>query len=168
MKNGFFYFVLSSQTVIAARCGINWETGEVSNFSDVMPIENGKSYANGAFVVELGSELLIPVIKAASADAWRKSGADPMKSLWRKEELTVPASLASVWDGCNEISSDCRVNMDTREVFDIEVVDDDAIEDVEVLDEQHSTILDENFQVYEEAEYKDCNATDQQQGYWYR
>lgn len=167
MKNGFFYLVLSSQTVIAAQCHIDWETGEVSDFSNVIPIENDKSYANGAYAVELGAKLLIPVLKFTPGDNPQKSGVDPMKNLWRKEELLLPASFTSVWDGGYEITSDCCVNMDTHEVFDIEIADDEG-EEVDVLDEQHITILYEDFQVYEEDEYEDCDKLAQKMSYWYR
>lgn len=40
-----------------------------------------------------------------------------------KDTNIITATFTSVWDGCLRVSSPCKVNMDTREVIDIEPVD---------------------------------------------
>ena len=57
------------------------------------------------------------------------------------------AKFTSVWDGGYEVTTDCKVNMETREVFDIEVNNDDNIEGLNSLDYEYITIDGEEFDV---------------------
>lgn len=53
--------------------------------------------------------------------------------------MILDATLTSVWDGgSTTITTGCKVNTETREVFDIEVSDD--ADYVDVLDEEYVTI----------------------------
>ena len=45
-------------------------------------------------------------------------------------------TFTSVWDGGYEVTTNCKVNMETKEVFDIESVD----VDVDILEEEYVTI----------------------------
>lgn len=47
------------------------------------------------------------------------------------------ATFTSVWDGGIEITTNCKVNLETKEVFDIEKVDVDGLE---ILEEEYVTI----------------------------
>lgn len=49
------------------------------------------------------------------------------------------ATFTSVWDGGFEVETSCKVDMDTRKVFDIEVSDIDS-DDLEVLDYEYVVI----------------------------
>ena len=46
------------------------------------------------------------------------------------------ATFTSVWDGGYEVTTNCKVDTETKEVFDIETVD----VDVDVLEEEYVTI----------------------------
>ena len=46
------------------------------------------------------------------------------------------STFTSVWDGGYEVTTNCKVNMETKEVFDIESVD----VDVDILEEEYVTI----------------------------
>lgn len=67
------------------------------------------------------------------------------------------AEFVSVWDGGFAVATSCKVNMATKEVFDIEVsaVSTDGLD---VLYEQYITINGEKFPVFDKE-------TDD--GYWY-
>lgn len=59
------------------------------------------------------------------------------------------ATFTSVWDGGIEITSNCKVNLETKEVFNIEKVDVDGLENLEreyiTFDgEEHSVSNDKN------------------------
>ena len=51
----------------------------------------------------------------------------------------VKGTFVSVWDGGIKISSNCKVNLNTKEVFEIEVVD-GATEFVSTLDEEYIVV----------------------------
>lgn len=68
------------------------------------------------------------------------------------------AEFVSVWDGGFAVATNCKVNMVTKEVFDIEVSEESA-DGLDVLDEQYITIDGEKFPVFDEE-------TDD--GYWYK
>lgn len=62
-------------------------------------------------------------------------------SQWEKDrdenvEVIVPAKFVSVWDGGTLIEAGCKVNLKTKEVFDIEVVEDVA-DMLDTLDEEY-------------------------------
>lgn len=42
------------------------------------------------------------------------------------------ATFTSVWDGGVKISTNCKVNIDTKEVFDIEISDVCGVEDLDI------------------------------------
>lgn len=71
------------------------------------------------------------------------------------------AIFTSVWDGGYEITTDCKVDIETREVFDIEVNDNtDDIESLNSLDREYITIDGEEFDVSSADEVEDGN-------FWY-
>lgn len=57
------------------------------------------------------------------------------------------AMFVSVWDYGFEVKTDCKVNTDTNEVFDIETVDVDEF-DLEILDKQYIVIDGNEYDVY--------------------
>lgn len=59
------------------------------------------------------------------------------------------AEYTSVWDGGVGITAPCKVNMDTKEVFDIEMVD---VEGLDVLEEEYVTINDKRYSVSRSGE----------------
>lgn len=67
------------------------------------------------------------------------------------------AEFVSVWDGGFAVATSCKVNMATKEVFDIEVSAVSA-DGLDVLDEQYITIDGEKFPVSDE---------ETEDGYWY-
>lgn len=72
------------------------------------------------------------------------------------------ATFTSVWDGGYEVTTDCKVNMETREVFDIEINNDDNIEGLNNLDYEYITINGEEFDVLNK-DLNDVGVTD----FWY-
>lgn len=74
------------------------------------------------------------------------------------------ATFTSVWDSGTEITTNCKVNMETREVFDIEVNNSSEIEGLNVLDYEYITV--------DGIDYPVCNAADDKDGleetsFWY-
>ena len=69
------------------------------------------------------------------------------------------ATFTSVWDGGYEVTTNCKVDMETREVFDIEMREVD--ESLEHLDNEYITIDEESFDVFSIDEVEDMN-------FWYR
>lgn len=70
--------------------------------------------------------------------------------------------FTSVWDGGFEITTKCKVNTETREIFDIEVSESTA-DAVNELDEEYVTIDGED---YPAANYDDIDEDDEET-YWY-
>ena len=68
------------------------------------------------------------------------------------------ATFTSVWDGGYEVTTDCKVDMETRMVFDIELIEVD--ESLEHLDREYITIDGEEFDVFSVDEVEDGN-------FWY-
>ena len=66
------------------------------------------------------------------------------------------ATFTSVWDGGDEVTTNCKVNIETREVFDIERVEVDDSFDV----------LDTEFVTIDGVDYSVSN--DDTAEYWYR
>ena len=72
------------------------------------------------------------------------------------------ATFTSVWDGGYEVTTDCKVDMETREVFDIKVDENiDEIENLNHLDCEYITINGEEFDVFNGDEVEDGN-------FWYK
>ena len=61
------------------------------------------------------------------------------------------AAFTSVWDGGYEITTGCKVNMETKEVFDIEKVDIDA----DVLEYEYITLDGNEYSVSRDKEDTD-------------
>ena len=73
------------------------------------------------------------------------------------------ATFTSVWDGGYAVTTNCKVNMETREVFDIEIAEVD--ESYEQLDYEYITLDGKDYNVY--------NANDGTDGledtdFWYK
>lgn len=68
------------------------------------------------------------------------------------------ATFTSVWDGGYEVTTNCKVDMETRKVFDIELIEVD--ESLEHLDREYITIDGEDFDVFSADEVEDGN-------FWY-
>ena len=79
--------------------------------------------------------------------------------LTKVKNSVVNATFISVWDGGTEIASPCKVNTETKEIFDIEKVD--TVCDVNVLDGEYIKIG-EN--LYGACRKEDADSTP---GYWY-
>lgn len=77
----------------------------------------------------------------------------------KEAALIKEATFESHWDGSTCISSPCKVNMDTKEVFDIETAS--GIEGVEVLDNEDVVIDDVQHPVFRADE---AGPND----YWYK
>ncbi len=75
------------------------------------------------------------------------------------------AEFTSVWDGGFAVTTKCKVNESTKEVFGIEVSEDTA-DMVNNLDEEYVTINGQDFPVVSD-EYMG-NDPEEQGGYWYR
>ena len=69
------------------------------------------------------------------------------------------ATFTSVWDGGYEVTTNCKVDMETREVFDVEKSEVD--ESLEHLDNEYITIDGEDFDVFSVDEVEDAN-------FWYK
>lgn len=80
-------------------------------------------------------------------------------------ENIIIAEFTSVWDGGFAVTTGCKVNMDTKEVFDIEVSEGTA-DMVNELDEEYITINGESYPVVSDEYMK--NDPEEQGGYWYR
>ena len=65
------------------------------------------------------------------------------------------ATFTSVWNGGYEVTTNCKVNMDTKEVFDIEKA---GVDGLDVLDEEYITIDGVNYPVSADADETE---------YWY-
>ena len=68
------------------------------------------------------------------------------------------ATFTSVWDGGYKVTTNCKVDMETREVFDIEMRE--VNESLEHLDNEYITIDGEDFDVFSVDEVEDAN-------FWY-
>lgn len=72
------------------------------------------------------------------------------------------ATFTSVWDGGYEVSSNCKVNMETHEVFDIEISS-DGQGFIEMLDYEYITVDGKDYSVFDTSEYNDISPSD----FWY-
>ena len=74
--------------------------------------------------------------------------------------------FTSVWDGGFEITTKCKVNTETREIFDIEVSESNA-DMVEHLDEEYVTIDEIDYRAVT-AEYANLYPEEMdEETYWY-
>lgn len=74
------------------------------------------------------------------------------------------ATFVSVWDDGFEVETDCKVNTDTNEVFDIETADVDEL-DLEILDREYIVIDGNEYDVYHIADCIPDELADDE--YWY-
>lgn len=57
------------------------------------------------------------------------------------------AIFTSVWDGGYEVTTNCKVNMETKEVFDIELAEVD--ESLDILEKEYVVIDDVEYPVFQ-------------------
>jgi hypothetical protein len=69
------------------------------------------------------------------------------------------ATFTSVWDGGFEITTDCKVNMETNEVFDIEIADVDGLE---ILEKEYIVVDDVEYPVFQLSDI-----TEEDNEFWY-
>jgi len=69
------------------------------------------------------------------------------------------ATFTSVWDGGYEVTTNCKVNTETREVFDIEVADLDGFE---LLEKEYITVDSEEYLVFQISDI-----TEEDNEFWY-
>lgn len=80
------------------------------------------------------------------------------------KNLIRNATFTSVWDDGQEVTTNCMVNLVTREVFDIEVNDSDNIEKLNGLEREYITIDGEEYDVYNSDLYDNSN---NYEDFWY-
>lgn len=68
-------------------------------------------------------------------------------------------TFTSVWDGGYEVTTNCKVNMETREVFDIEVANFDGFE---FLEKEYITVDSEDYSVFQISDI-----TEEDNEFWY-
>lgn len=68
------------------------------------------------------------------------------------------ATFTSVWDGGIEITTNCKVDMETKEVFDIETVEGD--ERLEHLYKEYITIDGIDYAVLNASEFEDIDKSE--------
>ena len=78
--------------------------------------------------------------------------------------MIMYAAFTSVWDGGFAVTTKCKVNEDTKEVFDIDVSENTA-DYVNELDEEFITIDGQDYSVVSK-EYLDSD-TEEIGSYWY-
>lgn len=76
-----------------------------------------------------------------------------LKELTEDLDMIKEATFTSVWDGGYEVTTNCKINMETKEVFDIETVD----VDVNILEYEYVTIDGKEYPV----------SNDEATEYWY-
>lgn len=70
-------------------------------------------------------------------------------------------TFTSVWDGGYEVTTDCKINTETKEVFNIGVIESE-IEECDILDYEYITINGKDYNVYPKYE-----CVDTQMEFWY-
>ena len=70
------------------------------------------------------------------------------------------ATFTSVWDGGYEITTNCKVNMETKEVFDIELAEVD--ESLDILEKEYVVIDDVEYPVFQLSDL-----TEEDNEFWY-
>ena len=84
-----------------------------------------------------------------------------------KEDVIKEATFTSVWDGY-EITTSCKVNTVTREIFDIEKVDtptDDDGDELEILDREYVTV--DGVEYCAGSAYSETEGWNPDKDYWY-
>ena len=70
------------------------------------------------------------------------------------------AIFTSVWDGGYEITTDCKVDIETKEVFDIELAEVD--ESLDILEKEYVVIDDVEYPVFQLSDI-----TEEDNEFWY-
>ena len=70
------------------------------------------------------------------------------------------AKFTSVWDSDYEVTTDCKVNMETKEVFDIELAEVD--ESLDILEKEYVVIDDVEYPVFQLSDI-----TEEDNEFWY-
>ncbi len=84
-----------------------------------------------------------------------------------KEDVIKEATFTSVWDGY-EITTSCKVNTVTREIFDIEKIDvptDDDGDELEILDREYVTV--DGVEYCAGSAYSETEGWNPDKDYWY-
>ena len=69
------------------------------------------------------------------------------------------AKFTSIWDGGYEVTTNCKVNMETNEVFDIEIAD---VEGLEILEKEYVVLDGEEYPVFQLSDI-----TEEDNEFWY-
>lgn len=78
-------------------------------------------------------------------------------------ENIITAEYTSVWDGAIAISAECKINLKTREIFDILPAGDNLLEEINQLTEQYVNINGRRYPAVEQADMPKHYT-----GYWYK
>ena len=70
------------------------------------------------------------------------------------------ATFTSVWDGGYEITTNCKVNMETKEAFDIELAEVD--ESLDILEKEYVVIDDVEYPIFQLSDI-----TEEDNEFWY-
>ena len=84
-----------------------------------------------------------------------------------KEDVIKEATFTTVWDGY-EITTSCKVNTVTREIFDIEKIDvptDDDGDELEILDREYVTV--DGVEYCAGSAYSETEGWNPDKDYWY-
>lgn len=65
--------------------------------------------------------------------------------------MVKKAKFTSVWDDGYEVTSECKVNIESKEVFDIEPVNVDEL-DLEILEREYIVVDNKEYSVSREGE----------------
>lgn len=77
-------------------------------------------------------------------------------------EGIINATFTSVWDGGYAVTTDCKVNMKTKEVFDIKITDENA-DSFDVLEREFITINNQDYPVFQSSDI-----TEEDDEWWYK
>lgn len=86
-----------------------------------------------------------------------------------KEDVIKEATFTSVWNGGYEITTSCKVNTVTREIFDIKIVDtltDDEGDELEILDREYVTV--DGVEYCAKSVCSEIDGWNQNKDYWYK
>lgn len=86
-----------------------------------------------------------------------------------KEDVVKEATFTSVWNGGYEITTSCKVNTVTREIFDIEIAGDlvdDEGDELEILDREYVTV--DGIEYCAGSVYSETEGWNQNKDYWYK
>ena len=74
------------------------------------------------------------------------------------------ATFTSVWDGGIEITTNCKVNMKTKEIFDVEKYNGEDLESLDSLEEEYVTIDGERHDALNTSDFTNIGESD----FWYK